>query len=143
MPVLRVPVVAKIALLIVAFALTLVPVILRPVRPFVARWTLFLPHGAVGWPFGRLRAFDKWLRLIAEMSLWWIYDRRIALERRGESIRHIHVVIVAIIVGFLGFARRPDIASLLLLLRKHGGRDDAKIMLGVLQIAFGHHRVAG
>ncbi|MDX7952085.1 hypothetical protein P7D22_12970 [Lichenihabitans sp. Uapishka_5] len=63
------------------------------------------------------------------------------LARQGKAIGHHEVVVIALVgIQFTGLAL---VAGLGLLLGLLGGRDDAEIMLGVLQVAFGGNGIAG
>ena len=65
-----------------------------------------------------------------------------ALGRRGETIRQRVEIVVAIVVLLGLFAGGPLVAVGGLLLGLLRGGDQPKIMLGVLQVALGHHGIA-
>lgn len=86
-----------------------------------------------------------WLAVISHRPTIWLGRRKgrslgRTLQGGGKPVRQGDeiIVFVAIVYFFAVLA----IAQLGLLLRGLGGRDDAKIMFGVLQIAFGHHGIA-
>ena len=64
------------------------------------------------------------------------------LARRGETVGQALEVVVGVLV-LLGLARGPLIAVGGLLLGLLGRRDQPEIVLGVLEVAFRHHRIAG
>jgi hypothetical protein len=76
------------------------------------------------------------LRLVG--LLHWL---RRALDGRGEPVGDAALVIV-LLLGFR-FAHLADVACLSLLLGLLSRCNDPEVMFGVLEIALGHHRVAG
>ena len=67
---------------------------------------------------------------------------RALLAGRREAVGQAIEIVVAVIV-LIRFSRRPLVAVGRLLLSLLRGGDQPKIMLGVLQVALGHDRIAG
>jgi hypothetical protein len=127
-------------------ALLTIAVLVGAVRPrpplltLSLRLTLWALRSEIVLNEGLRRSTGERLRLPAVgLLLWWIW--RHSLQGRCETIRDSALVVVI----FLSFslAGRPHISSLGLLLSLLCSCDNPKIMLGMLQIAFCHHRIAG
>ena len=92
----------------------------------------------------RLRLIPgRWIKArlgLLSRLLIWKGRRRKTVHGRREAVRD-YVVVLVPFVG-VHFARGPQITHLGLLLRELSRGDNAKIMLGVLEIALSHDRVS-
>lgn len=76
-----------------------------------------------------------------KLGLGKLRGLRSALKGRGETVRQCDEIVI--LVAVVDLFAVPRITHLYLLLRGLGRGDDAEIVLGMLQIIFGHHWIAG